>query len=86
VKPIQWLGATVRNVSGLGEVSAFGLGGESGVLVLEAPVGSLAAALGLREGDVIVQIGKARVDSVRDLRMEDPIRIIRNQRQVTLGK
>ena len=52
----SWLGALVRNVVGLGEVSAGGLPGETGVMVLEVPAGSRAQQAGLRSGDVILKL------------------------------
>lgn len=40
----QWLGATVQDITGAGEASAFGLPGASGVLVVDlTPGGPLAA-------------------------------------------
>jgi len=62
--PVKWLGATLRNVSGMGEVSASGLAGETGVIVLEVPQASEAFALGLRKGDVILRAGATVVDSI----------------------
>jgi len=54
-REIEWLGAKVRNVVGLGEVSAAGLPGETGVAVVDAPAASVAAQSGLRQGDVILR-------------------------------
>lgn len=64
----QWAGATVRNVVGFGEVSAAGLPGESGVLVLEAPATSTAAKAGLRKNDVVTNVGSDTVTTVDDLK------------------
>jgi S1-C subfamily serine protease len=55
-RSVTWRGATVRNVVGMGEVSASGLPGEVGVLVLAVPPQTPAAALGLRQGDVILKV------------------------------
>jgi hypothetical protein len=56
----DWQGARIKNVIGLDEVSAAGLSGEIGVLVMEVPVQSPAAKAGLKEGDVILKCnGKA---------------------------
>ena len=51
----DWLGAKLKNIVGLGEVSAAGLPGEIGVRVVEAPAQSRAAQAGLRENDVILK-------------------------------
>lgn len=63
----SWLGALVRNVVGLGEVSAGGLPGETGVLVLEVPVGSRAQQAGLRSGDLILKMDGKDVETLADL-------------------
>ena len=47
--PVTWLGAGVRNITGEGEMSAFGLPGVTGVLVLEVPAESPLAKAGLRK-------------------------------------
>ncbi|RME89742.1 MAG: PDZ domain-containing protein, partial [Verrucomicrobia bacterium] len=52
---VAWLGARLKNVIGLGEVSAAGLPDEIGVSIVEVPPGSPAAAAGLRAGDVILE-------------------------------
>ncbi|MGE5296730.1 MAG: signaling protein, partial [Solirubrobacterales bacterium] len=64
---VEWLGAKVRNVVGLGEVSAAGLPGEVGVVVLDVPVGSAAAQSGLRQSDVILRCADQQVNTVDDL-------------------
>ncbi len=88
-----WLGATVRNVTGLGEVSAAGLPGETGVLVLEVPPQSRAASAGLRVGDVVLKLEDAAIVTLADLERasgETPpfgevrITIYRGQRDVVL--
>jgi S1-C subfamily serine protease len=61
------LGATVKNVVGLGEISGTGLPGEIGVLVLQVPQCSRAAANGLRQFDVILEVDGKKTDSLRDL-------------------
>jgi hypothetical protein len=92
--PWNWLGATLRNVAGMGEVSAAGLPRETGVLVLEAPPASAAFRLGLRRDDVILAVGDAAVDSVATLKRivgsrnaSTPLqlRITRSQGELTLG-
>ena len=54
--PVTWLGATVRNIADEGEMSAFGLPGVTGVLVLEIPAESPLAKAGLRKDDVIFSV------------------------------
>ncbi|HEU6447397.1 MAG TPA: PDZ domain-containing protein [Verrucomicrobiae bacterium] len=51
-----WLGASVRNIAGEGEMSAFGLSGVTGVLVLEVPANSALAKAGLQKNDVILSV------------------------------
>ena len=92
--PWNWLGATVRNVVGLGEVSASGLAGETGVLVIEAPPQSEAHRLGLRRDHVILGLGIEAVTSLQDFKklwsQHDPeaefeLRIIRGgERTITM--
>jgi len=50
-----WQQAKVRNIEGLGDRSAYGLPDATGVLILDAPKGSIAAKVGLRKDDVIVE-------------------------------
>ena len=63
----EWFGAKVKNVIGLGEVSAAGLPGEVGVSLLEVPAGSAAAKAGLLVGDVILKCAGRPTNSVADL-------------------
>ncbi len=53
---VEWQGAKIKNVVGLGEVSAAGLSGEIGVRIESAPTGSRAAHAGLRANDVILKV------------------------------
>jgi hypothetical protein len=64
---VKWLGATIKNVVGLGEVSAAGLSGEIGVWVETVPTASAAAIAGLKETDVILRANGKPVVTVRDL-------------------
>ncbi len=66
-KPTVWLGATVKNVVGMGEVSASGLPGETGVIVLGILPASRANAAGLRVGDVILKLDGQTIGSLVDL-------------------
>jgi len=51
VEVAVWAGAKVRNIVGLGEVSAAGSPGETGVILLEVPDTSDAAKAGFSAGD-----------------------------------
>ncbi len=62
-----WLGANIKNVVGLGEVSASGLPGEVGVLVVEAPRESRAARLGLKPGDAVLKFNDEPLQDVAQL-------------------
>jgi hypothetical protein len=65
--PRDWLGARVRNIADEGEMSAFGLPGVTGVLVLAVSPGTSLAAAGLQKGDVIVSLEGAPVADVTGL-------------------
>ena len=62
-----WLGATVRNIADQGEMSAFGLPGVTGVLVLEVPAASVLAKSGLQKNDVILSVNRAHIADVAAL-------------------
>ncbi len=64
---VDWLGARLKNVVGLGEVSATGLPGETGVLVLDVDGAGLAATAGLAKLDVISKLDGRAVDTLHDL-------------------
>jgi len=83
----------VKNIVGMGEVSASGLPGEAGILVLDVPQASRAAAAGLRKGDVVLRLDGKPTEALRDLQRlsaESPafgtvtITIWRGQRETTL--
>jgi serine protease Do len=59
-------GAQVANI-GPAIADELGLDAEGGVVVLATKKGSVAANLGLQRGDIIVQIGARRIDSVAEL-------------------
>ena len=63
----DWLGAKIKNIIGLGEVSAAGLPGEVGVRLVAMPAGSAAARAGLKEGDVILKCNGKATDDVSAL-------------------
>jgi hypothetical protein len=67
--PVTWFGARMRNIADEGEMSAFGLPGVTGVLVLEVPAESALAKAGLRRDDVILSVdGRETSDTAMLLR------------------
>jgi membrane-associated protease RseP (regulator of RpoE activity) len=64
---VTWLGARARNIADEGEMSAFGLPGVTGVLVLEVPAESALAKAGLRSNDVILSINGAKTTDTTTL-------------------
>lgn len=67
--PVTWLGSRVRNITSEGEMSAFGLPGVTGVLVLDVPADFALAKAGLRRNDVILSVnGKKTSNTVELLR------------------
>ena len=65
--PITWRGAQAKNLIGLDERSATGLGADVGVLVVTVPTGSQAATDGFKTYDVILQFAGQNVVSLDDL-------------------
>lgn len=91
--PRRWLGATVRNIADEGEMSAYGLPGIAGVLVLEAPAQSAPGRAGLLPGDVIIGAGHAPTAEVATLLQRIPdvgagsratLAVIRQQKEITV--
>jgi hypothetical protein len=91
--PEMWRGAQVKNLVGLDEQSATGIGGDIGVFVVSVPQGSQAATDGLQPIDVILQLGSQSVGSLDDLNrlyatvatgQKVPLGVHRNQTDVTL--
>ena len=64
---VEWFGAKIKNIVGLGEVSAAGLPGEIGVSLIEVPVKSGAANAGLKVGDVILSCAGRKIETFVDL-------------------
>jgi hypothetical protein len=91
--PRAWLGTSVRNITDEGEMSAFGLPGVTGVLVLEIPDDSPLAKAGLQKNDVILSVnGDKTADAAALLRQTEAqpvgqsikIDISRNQKEIVL--
>ncbi|HEY0308102.1 MAG TPA: PDZ domain-containing protein [Acidobacteriaceae bacterium] len=89
----QWMGATVRNLVGLGEVSAFGSPGETGVVIERVPSGTPAALAGLTANDLLLGVQGASVaDTGELLRRSDSwsvgqgiaLSVLRRQQPLTL--
>ncbi|HEX7571437.1 MAG TPA: PDZ domain-containing protein, partial [Verrucomicrobiae bacterium] len=70
--PATWLGVRVRNIADEGEMSAFGLPGVTGVLVLEVPADSALAKAGLRKNDVILSVNGAKTADTAALLRQAP--------------
>jgi hypothetical protein len=85
--PVTWFGASVRNILNEGEMSAFGLPGVTGVLVLDVPSQSALAKAGLRKDDVILSINDGKTTDTASLTNATAghaslkIGITRNQRE-----
>lgn len=89
----RWQGALLKAVSDENERSALGLPDASGVFVIRASGGSGAPESGLRQMDVVLQIGDIRIHSLDDIdralksiRDKDHIRtkVFRNQQVLWL--
>ncbi len=63
----DFLGGKIKNVVGAGEISAYGLAGETGAIIVQVPAGSVAAKVGLQERDVILKCQGRDVSSAEDL-------------------
>ena len=82
----------VRDISGLGDRSAYGLPDETGVLILGVSAGSPAAKAGFQKGDVIRACNRQPVRTVADLqKLRDKaagklltLLVVRKQNQVPL--
>ena len=94
ITPRSWLGASVRNVADMGERSALGLPGVTGVLVLEVPADSALARSGLQKGDVILSVDGSQTADVGALLQQAPaltgfhsmaLIVSRQQKEITLN-
>jgi hypothetical protein len=72
VAPATWLGASVRNIRDEGEMSAFGLPGVTGILILEVPAGSALAKAGLRMNDVVLSVNGGKTADTAALLRQVP--------------
>jgi Right handed beta helix region len=82
----EWMGAKVRNIIGEGEMSAHGLPGETGVLIVDLPTDSPLAKAGVKKDDVILGANEKKVDTVKDLPAKDvtTLSVSRDQNLITL--
>jgi len=92
-RPMQWLGARVRNIANEDEMSAFGLPGVTGVLVLEVRNGSPLFKAGLAKDDVILEVNSGPTTDVASLIRNAPnrpsqaalrIKVVRHQKELEL--
>jgi len=67
-----WLESKVRNVADEGEMSALGLPGVSGVLVLEVTPGSALVKAGLQKNDVIQSVNGIKTPDISTLLQQAP--------------
>ncbi len=90
---VVWAGAKARNIVGMGEVSAAGTPGETGVILLEAPAASDAGKAGFLVGDVILAIDGKPVRDVAELMQNSKkaspgesktVKILRHQQEATI--
>jgi S1-C subfamily serine protease len=90
---VTWLGLKVRNITDEGEMSAFGLAGVTGVLLLEIPSEAALAKSGLQKDDVILFANSEKISDTAALLRVTPalpagtplkVRIYRNQTEVLL--
>ncbi len=70
--PATWLGVSVRNIADEGEMSAFGLPGVTGVLVLEVSAESAQAKAGLQKNDVILSVNGGKTADTAALLRQAP--------------
>jgi len=66
-QPTLWDRCKVKNIVGLGEVSASGLPGETGVIIESIPWGSWQMEKGFQVSDVILELDGQQVDTADDL-------------------
>ncbi|MBL9169593.1 MAG: PDZ domain-containing protein [Verrucomicrobiales bacterium] len=90
---LDWLGAPAKGVRGMGEVSASGLPGETGVTLLTVPASCAAARHGLLSRDVILSLNDIPLNAADELikhydaakpGTQIVLRAFRNQEVVTI--
>jgi len=64
-KTARWLGAKIKDIENMNEMSAAGLGDRNGVLVVRVPPNSRAQKIGLKTGDVIRAVNGRQVSNLR---------------------
>ena len=84
--PTKWLGARVRDIADEGEMSAFGLPGVTGVLVLEVPADSALAKAGLRKNDVILSVNGGKTADTAALLRQAPALPAGSSLQIDLSR
>ncbi|RAJ82082.1 parallel beta helix pectate lyase-like protein [Chitinophaga dinghuensis] len=83
----DWKNGTFKNIETLGERSATGMPDNEGVLVVKAPQ----PAFGLKDGDVILQVGNKKITQLNELKAvvdqinsNSKLTVFRGQRAITL--
>ena len=84
--PVTWLGASVRNIADEGEMSAFGLSGVTGVLVLDVPAESAPARAGLRNNDVILSVNGGKTADTAALLRQAPALLAGNSLKIGISR
>jgi hypothetical protein len=88
-----WLGGKLRNVSGLGDRSAYGLPDERGVIIEEIPAGSVLSKSPVQKGDVIRKMNDREISDINGLTTifqeinwtgRSKIEVIRNQKTISV--
>ena len=90
---LEWLGGKIKNLVGMGEVSATGMFAEIGVLFIEVPEDSKLAKLGFKKGDVLFEFWGNEVENIEILTIfynskpkgrNIPVTVFRNQERLQL--
>lgn len=62
-----WMGSSVKNIVGMGEMSVAGTPGEIGVRIMEVEAGSILERAGFKKHDVILECSGKKVDNFEQL-------------------